>query len=118
MPNNELNSLLEKVRRRQLVVGMTAGFFWAIIAAVLALLVGMWLDVLWELSPQARIVAGFVAAVAGFVLLAWLAGRAWRSARGGFCRPAGRWRRRFRRRHHQRLGTGVENRCRLAANEP
>jgi len=84
MSDNRLKSLLEKVRRRHLVVGSTAGLLWAIVAAVSALLICMWLDLLWELSPQLRVVAAVVSALAGLLLLAWLGGRAWRAARDAY----------------------------------
>lgn len=84
MPDSRLTSMLKQVRRRQLLVGNTAGLLWAIVAAVSALLICMWLDLLWELSPQLRVVAAVASALVGLLLLAWLGGQTWRAARDAF----------------------------------
>jgi hypothetical protein len=50
-------------------MGTAAGSVWALIAAALILVAGSWLDLLWELSPQGRIVALATTVAAGGLLL-------------------------------------------------
>ena len=45
-----------RVRRRLLGIGTAAGIVWGLAAATVLLLAGAWLDLLWEFSPEWRIV--------------------------------------------------------------
>ncbi len=76
MAGDTLRKCVNRIRRRILVFGGVAGVAWGVTAAAVLLLAAMWLDLLWELSPQMRIGAGAVALAAGPVVLvgiAWLA---------------------------------------------
>lgn len=84
MSDTGLNSLIERVRRRYLVVGSMAGLLWAAVAATAVQLTCMWLDLLWELSPQIRVVSGVASLLAGLLLLTWIAARTWRAARDAY----------------------------------
>jgi hypothetical protein len=54
-------------------VGIAAGLAWALVTAILLLLLGGWLDLLWELSPAARIGVMGASAAAGLVFFGgWL----------------------------------------------
>lgn len=50
-----LEKSLQIVRRRLWAIGICAGLAWALATAILLLLIGSWLDLLWELSPLGRI---------------------------------------------------------------
>ncbi len=76
-----LRTQLRRVRRRLLGVGAAAAAVWALAAATLLLLLGAWLDLLWEFTPQWRIATFWAAGVTGAVLLAALAVKAVRAAR-------------------------------------
>jgi hypothetical protein len=77
-----LRTNFRHVRRRLLNVGIAAAAVWGLAAATMFLLLGAWLDLLWELSPDWRIAACWAAAVAGVFLLDTLAAIAIRAARG------------------------------------
>ena len=62
MTHSPLRSRLRRTGRRLLWFGGTAALTWGLVAAALMALAGAWLDLLWELSPQARIAAVVVAA--------------------------------------------------------
>ncbi len=64
-----LRRQLRRVRRRLLNIGIAAAAVWGLAAATMFLLLGAWLDLLWEFSPQWRIATCW-AAGAGGVLLA------------------------------------------------
>src|SRR5262245_54891353 len=55
MPDRRLNILLGRIRRRVLLVGGTAGVLWGFVAAACVWGFGVWLDLIWELSPLLRI---------------------------------------------------------------
>ena len=54
MSDPQLNAILSKVRRRSLLLGGAAGVSWAVAAVAVVMVVGIWLDLVWELSPQLR----------------------------------------------------------------
>lgn len=68
MDSRSLERRFARLRRRMLLVSGLAGVGWALVAAAVLLLVLVWLDLVWELSPQARIGFGAI------VLLAVAAG--------------------------------------------
>ena len=68
MNATSLHKRLRYFGRRVLAVGVAAGVAWGIAAAVVLLLVSVWLDLLWELPPSVRI-AGTVLALVVLVLL-------------------------------------------------
>lgn len=53
--NTNLQTQLRTIKRRWWFLGITAGLFWTLIATVLFLLLGGWLDLLWELPPYGRV---------------------------------------------------------------
>ena len=71
MSDGGLRKLFDRIRHRQLLVGGTAGACWALVGLASVLLAGMWLDLLWELSPGTRIVMLLTACAVGLGLLAW-----------------------------------------------
>ncbi|MGD0517904.1 MAG: hypothetical protein ABSA26_10255 [Thermoguttaceae bacterium] len=81
MTNLTLQACLSRVRRRVLAVGWAAGIVWAMGAALAVLLTGVWLDLLWELSPQWRVALLWAAGITATVLVALLAGKAVRFSR-------------------------------------
>ncbi|MEN6407109.1 MAG: hypothetical protein ABFC77_11635 [Thermoguttaceae bacterium] len=69
---NSLHAQLQRVRRRLLSIGAAAAIVWAVVAVSVLLLLGAWLDLLWEFSPSLRIAAVWASGVAGAaVLIAW-----------------------------------------------
>lgn len=80
IPAESLRSRLRRVRRRLWMISAAAAAGWALVAASLLALAGAWLDLLFELSPQARLGALACAATAGLVVLA---ARAALAARAG-----------------------------------
>jgi hypothetical protein len=76
-----LHAEISRVRRRWLLLGAAIALVWALAAAIVLALAGVWLDLVWELSPQARIAASIVAAAGAILLLATLAVFTVRSAR-------------------------------------
>ena len=55
MSASPLQIQLQSVKRRWFIHGTTAGLIGATIVAILLLLLGGWLDLVWELSPEGRI---------------------------------------------------------------
>jgi hypothetical protein len=74
-----MQARLRHVGRRLVAVGVAAGTGWGLVAAVLLLLAGVWLDLLWELPPQVRVACDVGAPVA-LALLVLAAG--YRALRG------------------------------------
>lgn len=68
-----LNTQLRRVRRRLLTIGTAAATVWALAAATVLLLLCVWLDLLWEFSPEWRIAAFWAAVAAAAATLAALA---------------------------------------------
>jgi len=59
-----LHTQLRSVKRRWYLLGLIAGLIGAVVVAILLLLLGGWLDLVWELSPKGRI--GFIIAATLF----------------------------------------------------
>ena len=73
-----LQAQLRHFARRLLAIGVASGLGWGLAAAILLLVVCVWLDLLWELPPAMRVAcAAAAAAVIGLLVLAagWLARR-------------------------------------------
>ncbi|MFW6124501.1 MAG: hypothetical protein ACOC46_00015, partial [Pirellulales bacterium] len=83
-----LRSRLRRFRRRLWMIGSASAMAWGVAAAVLLLLVAAWLDLLWELSPRARLGVTAVAIVAGLAALGGCMAATLRA--GGRRRIAGR----------------------------
>jgi hypothetical protein len=78
METATLKSQLAGVRRRLIWISATAGFFWSLLAVLGILLFAVWLDLLWELSPQARVAWVVLATLGGLILFAVFGGSMWR----------------------------------------
>jgi hypothetical protein len=76
-----LGAQLRRIRRRLLGIGTAAAAVWGLAAVTLLLLLGVWLDLLWEFPPQWRIATFWAAGIAGAALLAVLAAATVRAAR-------------------------------------
>jgi hypothetical protein len=76
-----LHTIVVRVRRRLIGIGVAAGTFWALAAAAAILLLGAWFDLLWELPSEWRVAAVWIAGLGGVILLTALAAVAWRTAR-------------------------------------
>ncbi|MBN1588269.1 MAG: hypothetical protein JW888_02010 [Pirellulales bacterium] len=88
MEHLSLQSRIRAVRRRLLIIGTAAAGCWGLTLALVVVLAGVWLDLLWELPASCRIAGMVVAAVVGIglsialTLAASLAARAMAVARG------------------------------------
>ena len=80
MDTASLKARLAGVRRRLIWISATAGFFWSLFAVIGVLLVAVWLDLIWELSPQSRVAWLIIAGSLGLVLFAALCVRLWRKS--------------------------------------
>ncbi len=69
MANHPLTTALNRLRQRVLAVGGTAGVLWMLVGAMLCLALGVWLDLLFDLSPQWRLAILISAGVAACALL-------------------------------------------------
>jgi hypothetical protein len=67
-----LGTQLRRIRRRLLSIGTAAATVWGLAAVTVLLLLGVWLDLLWEFSPEWRIGTFCLAGVAGAAMLATL----------------------------------------------
>ncbi|MCL2710891.1 MAG: hypothetical protein FWE95_08415 [Planctomycetaceae bacterium] len=65
-----LHTQLRSIKRRWYILGLATGLIGATVVAILFLLLGGWLDLVWELSPQGRIGFIIAAALLGLVFLA------------------------------------------------
>ena len=81
MTNLSLQTCLGRVRRRLLAVGWAAGIVWAMGAALAVLLVGVWLDLLWELSAECRVALLWASGITGIALVVFLAAKVVRFSR-------------------------------------
>jgi hypothetical protein len=81
MDFTDLQRRIADVRRRWLWIGSTAALAWGALAALGLVIAGVWLDLVWELSPQMRIAALVTSAAGGVLLLCVLVGMAYRAAR-------------------------------------
>jgi hypothetical protein len=78
MSASSLKTRLQAVRRRWWAIGIVAGLAWALVAAILLVLIGGWLDLLWELPPVGRISVLGASVLAGFIFfLCWLMRVGW-----------------------------------------
>jgi len=75
-----LGTQLRRVRRRLLGIGTAAAAVWGLAAVTILLLLGAWLDLLWEFPPQWRIATLWLAAFGGAVLLGALTAATVRAA--------------------------------------
>jgi uncharacterized coiled-coil DUF342 family protein len=75
-PSLVLTQILLKVRRRFLWIHSAAGLAWGIAIAAVVVLLGVWLDLIFEFSPLARIAAAVVALVTAIAAFGWLISRA------------------------------------------
>ncbi len=64
-----LRSRLRRFRRRLWTIGSATALAWGLAAATVLLLAAAWLDLLWELSPQARMTLAGIAGTAGLAAL-------------------------------------------------
>jgi hypothetical protein len=76
-----LGAQFRRVRRRLLGIGAAAAAVWGLAAVTILLLLGAWLDLLWEFPPEWRIATLWAAGAAGVALLALLASATVRAAR-------------------------------------
>lgn len=83
MIDPELERRLNGLRRRTLALGGTSGAAWGLTAALVALPVAMWLDLIWELPPALRITAWVVAGAAAVAITVITFARAQRQAAAG-----------------------------------
>lgn len=79
--NTELIERLRRLARRQLAVGFATAFAWSVGAVIACLLVGVWLDVVFDFSARLRIGTMLVASAAGFMTCVVLIAATWRSCR-------------------------------------
>ncbi|MEN6459163.1 MAG: hypothetical protein ABFC63_09555 [Thermoguttaceae bacterium] len=79
---NTVETKIGRLRRRLLGVHLAAATVWGFAAALLLVLLGAWLDLLWELPPAWRTATLWAAVAVGLVLLAMLAVLTWRAAQG------------------------------------
>jgi hypothetical protein len=78
---SSLSKTLARVRRRVLSLGAARGIVWGLIAATVLLLLGAWLDLLWEFSPGWRIATLWTAGVVALLAAGALAAASVRAAR-------------------------------------
>src|SRR5437879_7300325 len=71
MAGDTLRQHLRRIRRRLVLCEGVSGGSWGLIAAVGLLLLAMWLDLLWELSPHLRVTSVVLAAVVAPIV--WMA---------------------------------------------
>ncbi|MHB8951530.1 MAG: hypothetical protein ACYC4U_00975 [Pirellulaceae bacterium] len=75
MPGTTLHTFLQRIRRRLLLVGGMASLCWALTLAAVVLLVSIWLDLLWDLTPVWRLAATACALLAGLLMFATMLAR-------------------------------------------
>ncbi len=73
-----LSSTLRRLGQRLMAVGVSAAIGWGLALALVVLLAGTWLDLLWELAPEVRVGCLVAAAVTAMGLVAYLG---WRTLR-------------------------------------
>ena len=69
MSNSHLQTQLQAVKRRWWILGIAAGLTWTLTVLILSLLLGGWLDLVWELSPEGRIGCVVASALIGVASL-------------------------------------------------
>lgn len=80
MSPNSFDDTFETLKHRVLAIGGASGATWGCSAAIGLLLASMWLDLVWDLSAAARLVAVLAAVIAGLTLLVSFVARAIRRA--------------------------------------
>ncbi len=80
MSPSSFDDTFETLKHRVLVIGGAAGATWGCSAALGLLLASMWLDLVWDLSAAARLIAVLAAVIAGLTLLTSFVARAIRRA--------------------------------------
>ena len=70
MSASPLQTQLRVIKRRWYLLGLAAGLIGAVAVALLSLLLGGWLDLVWELSPNGRISFITAAALLGITFFA------------------------------------------------
>lgn len=78
-----LSERLERLRRRWLYIGCGAATLWAVAASMACLMIGIWADLVFELSPELRVTVLWAASGSAVLLLVMMAAAAWRSGRVG-----------------------------------
>jgi hypothetical protein len=80
-PSLILTKVLQRIRLRFLWIHSAAGLGWGIGTAAVVVLLGVWLDLIFEFSPGARIAASVLATAAAILAFGWLIARAVNRAR-------------------------------------
>ncbi len=80
MSPNSFDDTFETLKHRVLAIGSASGATWGCSAAIGLLLASMWLDLVWDLSAAARLMAVLAAVIAGLTLLVSFVARAIRRA--------------------------------------
>lgn len=81
MTDSFLHGRLRQLKRRLLSIGLVSAAGWGLALAAVGLIVGMWLDLVLELSPRLRIGSAVVALAVGVCLVVAVLIHAWRKAR-------------------------------------
>ena len=81
MSNSAFEATFQRLTRRLMAVGSLSGLAWGGFGALVLLLLGMWMDLVWDLSSLARVAAVTLAVVAGAMLLGWFVTQAIRFSR-------------------------------------
>jgi hypothetical protein len=74
--SSSFDSTLSSLKRRMLLLGGALGASWGAVIAAASVLVAVWVDLLWELSPETRILSVAAAAMAGAMVVATCISRA------------------------------------------
>ncbi len=69
MSPSSFDSTFQTLKRRVLAIGGASGATWGCCAAIGLLLASVWLDLVWDLSAAARVIAVLAAVIAGLTLL-------------------------------------------------
>lgn len=69
MSVSSFDSTFQRLTNRLLTVGSLSGIAWGFCGSLLLLSAGFWIDLVWELSSVARVIAVVTSATAGIVLL-------------------------------------------------
>ena len=72
MELSQLRQRLREIRLRWLLIGSSAAVVWGLVVMVALIMAGVWLDLVWELSPELRIAALAIAVAGAFGLAAIL----------------------------------------------
>jgi hypothetical protein len=71
---------LRRLGRRSLGIGLAAALGWMLVVAAAVLAAGVWLDLLWDTPPSARLAVVGLAILAAATWFGFAAARAWRGA--------------------------------------